>query len=646
MTIRYQVKMEGASGPLALSDWSGLAEPRDDFVVARHSDGSVASRYGDLVWCMDAYHPHRQPVSLNFEFWGQVNPSRAQLDRARELRWFVFLLMWCRPVPLRVVTLSGYLYDLIAVARFSVARSVSLKQLFESDVLLESARRALPPYTLSTLGMLLGFLDLLGPETAKCNASMDRAVRNMRADFTAYQSNLKQHSPIPTRIYSHLLIALHSWLAAFSTVADEAIEYAVSFAQLERFALGNVPPPPIPTALSAYLGEVGFLQGPRSVISALKAAQIAAKLQVQAFSGMRDEEACSLRYDCIEEHRVDGLTHFILRGITTKFHEGASRATKWVTSREGVAAVTVARRISMAVGRFLGVTDVGALPLFVSTAYLAGEARRAIRWNGQSVRLANLDFTGNSRQVMWPVLCPAILDADIQELEHIDPHRAWRAEPRFSIGSRWPLTSHQLRRSLALYAQRSGLVSLPSLKRQLQHITEEMSRYYARGSAFATDFLTGEAHHIGREWQAAQPISSALSYMLHVLNAGDVLFGGHVQWLDRNLRDSKGVLVFDREATMRRFRKGELAYRETVLGGCASLDSCKSAAVRTFDVECVAGCTNLVGRLSRLERVIVAQERLVAALEPDTVEHATEMRDLRILREARERVVASSAEIA
>lgn len=67
----------------------------------------------------------------------------------------------------------------------------------------------------------------------------------------------------------------------------------------------------------------------------------------------------------------------------------------------------------------------------------------------------------------------------------------------------------------AVYAQRSGLVSLASLRRQLQHITDEMSRYYARGSAYARNIIGNDKHHFGFEWQDTQSTSSALSYMLN-----------------------------------------------------------------------------------------------------------------------------------
>ncbi|MDZ7921694.1 hypothetical protein [Rhodoferax sp.] len=132
---------------------------------------------------------------------------------------------------------------------------------------------------------------------------------------------------------------------------------------------------------------------------------------------------------------------------------------------------------------------------------------------------------------------------------------------------------HQLRRSLALYAQRSGLVSLPSLRRQLQHITDEMSRYYAKGSSFAKNFIGDDKEHFGLEWQETHSESAALSYVLNVLLSDDILFGGHANWVEHRLKGLDGSVMIDRAATLRRFKKGELAYRETLIGGCCVFQS-------------------------------------------------------------------------
>ena len=232
-----------------------------------------------------------------------------------------------------------------------------------------------------------------------------------------------------------------------------------------------------------------------------------------------------------------------------------------------------------------------------------------------------------------------IEDADLQELEQIDLHRSWRSEDKFQVGKPWILTSHQLRRSLALYAQRSGLVSLPSLRRQLQHITEEMSRYYARGSAFARNFIGDDKEHFGLEWQKTQPISSGLSFLLNVVLSDDVLFGGYANWLDHRLRNTDNPVVIDRKATLRRFKKGELSYRETPVGGCVKIGECDQIAFRWLDVDCLSGCRNLVGRLSKLERIIVAQRRMVESLDPESLEFRTENADLDVLIATRGKVM-------
>lgn len=237
-------------------------------------------------------------------------------------------------------------------------------------------------------------------------------------------------------------------------------------------------------------------------------------------------------------------------------------------------------------------------------------------------------------------LFPPIEDGDIKELEQIDPHRAWCAEEPFQVGKNWWFTTHQLRRSLALYAQRSGLVSLPSLRRQLQHITKEMSRYYARGSTYAKNLIGDDKDHFGKEWQETAPVSSGLSYILHVLMSDDSLFGGHVNWANKQQGRTDGVVLFDREATMLRFKRGEIAYKETFLGGCTNVDDCKQTPLRWLDVECLRSCTHLVGNMCKLERAIKVQSRVVQSLDPATVDYRAESADLEALVATRDKILS------
>ena len=642
--LTYQVKLDLADGSLGLPDWEGKGVPPVDFVVARRLDGSVASRYGDSSWDLTAYHAHGKALILRFKGdTAQVSDAEAALQE--EVRWLIFLLMWCSPISLSVQTLSGYFYGYRALSRFALIAGVSIKEILSNAELLQQASAALLPSVLPRLNSTISFLHQLGPEVVGFEVVVGDALRRMQAIVREYQSNSKQHPPLPTRVYAHLLTALNREMEDFNRVAGEFFgvlaEHLRDYSPTPRIGIEVN----IPHDVGTYLTRKALPHSAYGLCSALKYVQMYAKLQIQAYTGMRDQEAGTLPYHCVRVERIDNRDHSVIHGWSTKFNRGKRKAAKWVTAPQGVTAIGIAQRIADIVYDMLGISITQSSPLFVHLRYLPFDEQTK-KYNGKSVAFASLTISGRQGAEWASILFPTIEPGDLQELEHIDPHRAWNAEPSFALGTRWPFTSHQLRRSLALYAQRSGLVSLPALKRQLQHITEEMSRYYARGSAFAEDFLKEQGDHVGRDWQEAAPVSAALSYMLNVLYSDEVLFGGHVQWVDRNLRNTDGTVLADREVTLKRFKKGELAYRETIMGGCTNPEGCKTAAINVLDIECVAGCMNMVGRLSNLERVITVQERFVASLPLGSVEHTTELNDLTVLHKAREMALNKQKEIA
>jgi hypothetical protein len=91
---------------------------------------------------------------------------------------------------------------------------------------------------------------------------------------------------------------------------------------------------------------------------------------------------------------------------------------------------------------------------------------------------------------------------------------------------------------------------------------------------------------------------------------------------------------------MRRFKNGEVAYRETLLGGCTTIDVCDKLPINWLNVHCVDGCEKFVGHLSKLEQVIAVQSNLVASLDVLTPEYRSEKADLEILVNARDKVYA------
>lgn len=164
-----------------------------------------------------------------------------------------------------------------------------------------------------------------------------------------------------------------------------------------------------------------------------------------------------------------------------------------------------------------------------------------------------------------------------------------------------------------------------------------MSRYYAKGSAFAKNFIGDDKGHFGLEWQSTQTESSALGYILNVLMSDDVLFGGHANWVQQRLKKPDGIILMDRSLTLKRFKNGEIAYRETILGGCTNAGTCDKVAVRWLHTTCVAdNCKNLVGNMRKLDLVIAAQQKMIDRLDKSSTEYHTENQDLQTLINARE----------
>lgn len=655
MTVVCEVKLDIPAGSPAPDQFvlgSGLVPP-DNFVVSRHQDGTPASVFSDWTWCLSAYHPEGRTSNLHFTKRGKPATAPVRVALLREVRQLMFVLMWLRDGPaLAVASLQNYLSCLLALADFAEARRVPLAALLENhEALLAFARNQ--GRQAETLASLLSMLGQMGESQSGFIVPGRKTIEALLPLARGHRENNKQHPPMPTRVYSEVLSRLRQELSEWEAVAPAVLDVAYRCATNCRLgrkvdkqrALAKemgIPHEVLPTFKEVAAGDcLAFLErrgaslDTKGVSRVIHEAQMAAKLTIQAYTGMREDEATSLPYHCTEVTKSGGKQHYLVHGRTTKFNNGLAKRTRWVTNAEGFRAIQVAQGIADAIYRVLGVAPEAETsrrtenPLFVSVAHLELTGSKLQTKPGQ---IMPGDTLLGELPELRARLQPLIEEADLVELERIDLHRAWRAEPKFQVGMPWRLTSHQFRRSLALYAQRSGLVSLPSLRRQLQHLTNEMSRYYANGSAYAKDFIGDDSTHFAREWQNTQAESSALSYILNVLMSDEVLIGGHANWVAHRGPEVADMVAADRELTIRRFKKGELAYKETLLGGCTKVGNCDQPALNWLETDCLGkGCRNMVCSLPKLERVIAAQKRMVDALDPSTVEFRSEQADLAVL---------------
>jgi hypothetical protein len=471
-----------------------------------------------------------------------------------------------------------------------------------------------------------------------------RHLLNQIANSLAYE----QTAPLPTRLYSIFLSCIASQLSETEIYIDRLLAItreisshplvgrspATQRARWKKYMGVPFDPNNQKPDFEDLAGKHGLVEyfhlynvsTAKQISSRLSTIQTLCKLAIHAYSGMRDNEAEMLPFGCLMTERHLGQVHYIISGKTYKFNSGLGRRSRWVAGEDAARGVRLAQRISklsLEVGGFdrpdEDVAD-DRYPLFVSVSHLNLGAKNINGDENIIRRAADLHLKARKKWVESFELI--ITPHDIQELENMDPFRDWKSRS-YIPGNLWPLATHQLRRSLALYASRSGLVGLPSLRRQLQHITQEMSIYYAKGSHFAKNFI-GESEEAGQrhfaiEVQETAPESEMLSFLVNVIESDERLYGGQgAFWQRQKERRSVDISKFDREKTLKDFREGRRSYQVTPLGGCGKIGECTERAMGSF-IGCILGdrsapseakpCRHSYITISKLKEVIASQEK-------------------------------------
>ena len=644
-TLNKDTKLFFPSNQLLLDSLNYEKIPSKDFVVSKNHEGEAISFYGDLIWDFTVYHSDGKPSNLIFIFWDQGGLTHARKKLINEIKHIFFILIWLREKnPLSLGTLRNYLTIVRQVAKFAENKNCSLKDVIgNSLIFLEFVRSQSSGWFIETLSSLLILLNASSYQKLAIKTVEPDLIRQLQKQNKQYRSSLNQHAPIPSRIYSEMLKNLIHYLEDWEQISKELLQVIIECYRHKltcgkkfpnyQFILNKVSEP-LKKFLMLHSGKFSL----RGMNNLLTETQCLCKILIQAFTGMRDEEALFLPYQCLKEIYSGNQKHFLIQGRTTKYNHGQAKATQWITSVEGVRAVKVAQNISSYIYQTINdqpvdmSSNIFNFPLFISTTYF--------EFTGTKTKTKKYQVGTLYSKLLILKLIPKIEEADIIELEQIDPHRSWRSEEKFFIGKFWPFTTHQLRRSLALYAQRSGLVSLPSLRRQLQHITNEMTSYYSKGSSFAKNLIDDNTSHFANEWQQTQTQSNALGYIFNVLMSDVPMYGGHMHWIENTLKNKDGMIVFDRKQTLERFKRGDISYKETIIGGCTKVGTCNFTATNWLQINCLKdNCRHLIVSLPKLERVITAQEKMINFLDITSLEYRTELSHLQILKETKQKII-------
>jgi hypothetical protein len=626
-------------------------------VICYDLDGA-AHTVSELIWPWTAYTSDKKACLLHFFYWKPKNVRIAsfksdvtpgQEKYVRELQFLMTRQIYYgsenAPDTLRIK-----LEALHHIARFAEVRSCSVFDVLTNSELLDSCGLIFPDAYLYSWTSWLSFLNQLNPDTQLgFSLAKPKQRKNVVRRKNRPRSQVKQYAPLPTRIYAALINNLSVEIKDFElhqlqlqALAREAI---VLYRQAKaRKGQGN-----LSTGvgsglvekhgLSDFFAQRGYCTWLAGITGAIGEILQLCKLQIHVYSGMRDTEARNLPFFCMySEKGIHKDKHCLIEGSTTKLNKGRRLRTKWVTTEgDGFRAIRLAQTFAKIIYDGINITPSESdefkdnYPLFPSNLYLPWEGGHAVPANqivSFETRLSRANPNLKSR------LFPVIEEADIAELEEIDPFRAWREEPKFAVGQHWPLTTHQLRRSLAVYANASGLVRLSSLRRQLQHLTREMAMYYGRGSIFCKNFIAedplGFKKHVATEWQDGVDEAEMLAFVRDVLNSPEPMFGGGGTFYERQCQRGE---IMSREDVSKQIKAGLLSYRDGPLGGCTRPGGCGARkGLGLINIACATdGCRNLIGKHSKVVRTIQLKRAAMRHIAPDSITEAMELEELEAL---------------
>ncbi|MBA35528.1 MAG: integrase [Oleispira sp.] len=644
-------------------DASEVSTIPDDFVLCRDSNGLPTAVYGNDLWDFRSYRlAATGNCRMNFSELLKGGDLEERRQLVNEVKRVLFSLMYFVNSgvlgPLSITTLLQY-YQVIKHAAFFCAECKSNRMLSVLGVKdLLSNKMYLGLYVSSLkdsrrkkqkLSALLNHLNTIGKE---------RLGYAVVTDLDVYEEiGHKQHPIIPTRIYLEMINVLTEKVEFLKSSTENLEKFLKEFSdpffgvhrkvQRRQGVSRDEIRPSMPEAISRF-GLVDLFTGSYEVNSRAKLngtltrIQFEMKLMIHLYTGMRNDEVNRLPYSCVVDHVLEKTISdksgnelvpsdlVSLLSTTTKL-EGYLNEDSWYAHPAVLDAVEILRRIVRGYAATVSI-DPEKCPLLVSTV------RLFMKNSFSSERLEVTSFKLTAKTVLSNTAF-RIMQEDYDVLCASDPVRDFSKEQSFQVGQQWPLTTHQFRRSLAFYAVNSGFVSLPTLKKQFKHLSQEMTKYYSRNNqqlkTVFGHYDTKEKqyilplNHIAYEVQVGMPLATAEALLSDLLEDDVTLYGksgGYIEKQRDRLRDGEVLVEEFVEKTADKVRNGEISYRKTLLGGCTNAEICECSILGEFS-DCLFSKCSVI-KSKNLEILIESTERELQSYEINSVEYLSTKSEL------------------
>ncbi|RYL29490.1 hypothetical protein [Acinetobacter piscicola] len=613
------------------------------FVLSRMKNGTTLSVYADNVWDLSPYLP-KCHCRLNFSTWlenaGENDFLFCQI-RA-EMKKIIFALLYVKTGKSIIKSIEQRHLALRQFARLAYKNGCTLQQLFADGAYLSKVNDAYAGVSYQKVAHIKAFLTdcftlqqqypLLIPafSTYQPIEHLAKLAAQLRL-----QSNKvgPQTKVVPSRLYMALINALADQLNEFNQNAPALLQWFQRIQQDANFALMPVEFRRAKRAISfddahdllglTQLFENHQIKKHANLTRYMTVIQGMAKLWIHLFTGMRDNEVNQLAYDCYQTVQSNEHLVHVLMGYTSKLHGGGNKSTYWITFEDIQIGVNAAQSISeiyALLNPHYDFSNPREYPLFPT--YFSQRHRHK---NNRNIE-HETDFISNFKgaptriQSNFNVYRQHLLanlgdelritESDIAELETFDGFRNWREEKDCQIGEFWNICTHQFRRSLAIYGARSGIIGLGALSVQYKHLTEAMTLYYRENSVFAPNILASDSQkELIQELEYQRLVHSYTQFEEGVISTSNKLFGGAGTYLQLQKDRAQLLKVFpNRDETIKRMKKGEIAYKPSLFGACTNPNSCEKISF-TAITSCLS-CAHAIFDAESADKMQKALQRL------------------------------------
>lgn len=635
------------SAPDSISmDAFDINKIRQDFVISRDKNGKVLSSYKDNVWNLRTYasNPSQHGI-IDFE-------NRIKYSNISDAKKLMFLLIVFgsgrNGSQYSIETLGHYFNDVIVpLSDFSIKLNKYINEIIENENYLGEYIRGYCTTRSKnqSLSSFLIFLDRLSNKTTNINYKRSKSIFiQIKQKRDEFDSTVNQTEIIPSRILAESIRQRWIQIDEIENNLSNLIDFLNKYIETERFAAGKAMITHFrwscnktivwEDAIDKYNLRDVFnkykVNNRRHFQGFITKIQGTCKHLLHAYSGMRNGEMLNTLSNCLESVSINsGICRII--STTSKF-TGTNQNAKWVTSKEVERIMFILRSINQVIAEYYNF-NLNDLPLFLSGNIFVEKGKTRANENIRAKRKFD-----NKDELLLDYSLLRLTIEDKQEIEEIDFNKKIRD---LEIGQPWVFKTHQYRRSLAVYSIQSGLVSLGALQIQMKHLFREMTLYYSNSASYARKLFDIPKEHIANDFNILKPELDTLAYIKNVIFSDEKLFGAHGHFVEnqnkQNNQEFNTYFLENRDKTLNQFKNGEIAYKETALGGCISTEACDSRLTRS--ITACFDCHGGILKKSKVDNVIQKQREFIFFLDPSSIEYRTEIEDLNKLEELKSKLI-------